>query len=160
MRIGVISDTHIPDRYERLPVVVLKELSRVDLILHAGDFTSLEYYEELRSIKPFRGVLGNLDATELRPHLKEKETFTINKFKIGLMHGFGRPDSVLENIQKSFDESYDFIIFGHTHNAFHEKIGKTVFFNPGSPTDKIFAAVNSFGILEIEETIKAKIIKL
>jgi putative phosphoesterase len=160
MKIVCISDTHISDRYEALPPVLLKELSRVDLIIHAGDFTSLEFYEKLKTIKPLRAALGNLDALELRAHLKEKETFTVNKFKVGIMHGFGRPDSVLENVKKSFDQSYDLIVFGHTHNTLNEKIGKTIFLNPGSPTDKIFSACNSYALIEIEDTINVKIIKI
>jgi len=160
MKIACISDTHISDRYEALVPALLKELSKADLIIHAGDFTSLEFYEELKSIKPLRAALGNLDAIELRSHLKEKETFTINKFKIGIMHGFGRPDSVLENVKKSFDQSYDLIIFGHTHNALNEKIGKTIFLNPGSPTDKIFSSCNSYALIEIEDTINVKLVKI
>jgi putative phosphoesterase len=160
MRICVISDTHIRDRYEEVPEDLSRELGNTDLIIHAGDFSSLEYYEELRSIKPLKAALGNLDAAELRPLLKEREVFTIEKFKVGIMHGFGRPESVLENVRKSFDDSFSLVIFGHTHNSFNEKIGKTIYFNPGSPTDKIFAIANSYGLIEIEKTINAKIVKL
>lgn len=160
MKIACLSDTHVSDRYETLAPSLLKELSKVDLIVHAGDFTSLEFYEKLKTIKPLRAALGNLDAMELRSHLKEKETFLINKFKIGIMHGFGRPDNVLENVRKSFDKSYDLIIFGHTHNALNEKIGKTIFLNPGSPTDKIFSSYNSYALVEIEDTINIKLVKI
>jgi len=160
MRICVLSDTHIPDRYEGLPEALLKELKKADLIIHAGDFTSLEYYEYLRSMKPLKAVLGNLDSAELRSVLKEREVFTIEKFKIGLTHGFGRAENVPENISKSFNGSFDLVIFGHTHNPYNEKGDKTTYFNPGSPTDKIFAAKNSFGIIEIDKTIEPKIVYL
>lgn len=160
MRVVVLSDTHIPDRYETLPNGLLKELKTCDLIIHAGDFTSLEYYDILRSIKPLRAVLGNLDDPELRSLLKEKEVFTLEKFKIGLIHGFGSAGSVVENVKKSLDSACDLVIFGHTHHPFNEKMGKTVYFNPGSPTDKIFTTTNSYGIIEIGKTIEAKIITL
>jgi putative phosphoesterase len=160
MRLGVLSDTHIPDRSETLPAAVIRELKTVDLIIHAGDFTSREYYEELKKFKPLKAVLGNLDAAELSEDLPVTETFTVADYKIGIMHGFGRPEGVLDIVKKNFDNTFDLVIFGHTHQAFCEKIGKTVFFNPGSPTDKIFAAFNSFGIIELDAFLTPKIIKI
>ena len=36
-----------------------------------------------------------------------------------------------------------------------------LFFNPGSPTDKVFAAYNSYGILEInDKKVEGKIVKI
>jgi len=160
MRLGVIADTHIPDRYDELPAAVLKEFKKVDLIIHAGDFTSVEYYKKLKNLKPLKAVLGNLDSALLRDYLKEKETFKLSKYKIGLMHGFGRAEGVFDLIKKSFDKTYDLVIFGHTHQPLCEKVGKTVFFNPGSPTDKIFTHVNSYGIIELNSEIDARIVKL
>ena len=37
MRIGVISDTHIPVRAKHLPAALFCLFENVDLILHAGD---------------------------------------------------------------------------------------------------------------------------
>lgn len=160
MKLGVLSDTHIPDSFNALPRSVTRELKKVDLIIHAGDFTSREYYEELKKFKPLKAVLGNLDTAELRKYLNVSETFTLATYKIGIVHGSGHPKGVLDIVKKTFDNTFDLIIFGHTHQAFCEKIGKTLFFNPGSPTDKIFAAFNSFGIIELNDTINPKIIKL
>ncbi|MFH0877305.1 MAG: metallophosphoesterase family protein [Candidatus Omnitrophota bacterium] len=160
MRLVVISDTHIPDRYEEIPPAVLKDIKKADLLIHAGDFTSLDFFQRLQALKPIKAVLGNLDNPELQPSLKEREVFTLGKYKIGLMHGFGKPEVVLEHVHRCFDESYHLVIFGHTHNALCKTIGKTIFFNPGSPTDKIFAAKNSYGIIELNDTIESKIIVL
>jgi putative phosphoesterase len=160
MRLVAIADTHIPDRCLDVPDALFKELQRADLIVHAGDFTSAEYFKYLRSLKPLKAALGNLDVPGLREFLKEKEVFTIQKFKIGVMHGFGSAENVLLNIRKSFDDSFDLVIFGHTHNSYNEKIGKTIFFNPGSPTDKVFASHNSYGIIEIQDTIETAIVRL
>ncbi len=160
MRLVAIADTHIPDRCKEIPAAVLKEIKKADMIVHAGDFTSVEYFNYLRSIKPLKACRGNLDAPDLQSLLKEKEVFTIQNFRIGIMHGFGNAENVLLNIRRSFDDTFDLVIFGHTHNGFNEKIGKTIFFNPGSPTDKIFATCNSYGIIDINETIETTIIKL
>ncbi|MFH1690947.1 MAG: metallophosphoesterase [Candidatus Omnitrophota bacterium] len=160
MKIIVLSDTHIPDKGDDLPTVVMKECMEADMIIHAGDFTSLEFYNKLKKIKPLKAVLGNMDCCPLRDILKDKETFEIQKYKIGLMHGFGAPNNILDNVQKSFNENFDLIIFGHSHAAISKKRGKTLFFNPGSCTDKIFTDYNSFGIIEINKSIKAHIVKL
>ena len=160
MRILVISDTHIPDRYEKLPAAVLKEFKKADLVLHAGDFTSVEFYHELKSQKPLKAVLGNLDSSELRNFVKDKESFTLQKYKIGIIHGWGRAEGVLDLVKKTFDNTYSLVIFGHTHQPLIEKIGKTTYLNPGSPTDKIFASINSYAVVEIDKTLKAEIFKI
>ncbi|MFP4199024.1 MAG: metallophosphoesterase family protein, partial [Halanaerobium sp.] len=36
MKIGVISDTHLPNAAQDFPGELLKELKKVDLIIHAG----------------------------------------------------------------------------------------------------------------------------
>lgn len=161
MRIIVISDTHIPDRYPQLPARVENDMKNADLIVHAGDFTSLEFYEWLGSFgKKIKAVSGNMDNRDLASRLDEKLIFHAGKFKIGLMHGFGKPDVLLANVKRSFDSSLDLVIFGHSHNAFNEKIGKTIFFNPGSPTDKIFSSCNSYGKIDINDTVKAEIMRI
>ena len=40
MLIGVISDTHIPDRSLKIPKAVFNVFYGVDMILHAGDLIS------------------------------------------------------------------------------------------------------------------------
>lgn len=161
MRLCVLSDTHIPDRYEGLPAILTKEIQEADMVIHAGDFTSIECYELIRSLNSnLKAVLGNIDAHALAAILKDKEVFTVEKFKVGVMHGFGKPESILDNVKKTFRDTCDLVIYGHAHEPFCEKIGKTLFFNPGSPTDKIFATTNAFGIITIDTKIDAKIIRL
>lgn len=162
MRLIVLADTHIPDRGEDLPPSIIKECMKADLIIHAGDFTSLDFYNQLKKIKPLKAVYGNMDCCSVRDLLKEKEVFKIEGRKIGLIHGYGAAACVLENIEKIFNNTFDLVIFGHTHTPVNKKKGETCFFNPGSPTDKIFADYNSFGIIEIDKQkqIKTHIEKL
>ena len=61
MKIGLISDTHIPDRLSLLPENVIKAFEGVDLILHAGDVTDYEVIEKLEKIAPVLAVEGNMD---------------------------------------------------------------------------------------------------
>jgi len=162
IKIGVISDTHIPDRAKELPSSIREVFKGVDMIIHAGDFVDLSVLEELQSLcKCVKGVWGNMDPPEVRSKLPEKEIFKIGKHTIGLIHGQGAPAMLLEFVTEKFKkDNVDVIIFGHAHTPFNEVKDGILFFNPGSATDRIFAPFNSFGIIEINDTIDAKIVKI
>ncbi|MBU1869711.1 MAG: metallophosphoesterase [Candidatus Omnitrophica bacterium] len=162
MKIGVISDTHIPDGAEVIPEKIINEFKKVDMIIHAGDLVDLKVLEQLKNLcKDVRAVWGNMDPQTVRKYLPEKQIIEVGKHRIGLMHGYGAPVNLIEILTKSFkNDKVDVIIFGHSHAPVNEKKQDILFFNPGSATDKIFAKFNSFGILEINDGITAKIIKI
>ena len=159
MRIGVLSDTHIPRTADRIPKRVCDDLAKVDLILHAGDLTEKEVLDRLNNIAPTRAVLGNMDDNELKNLLPRKAIIEAGKFRIGLIHGFGPPFGLMDRVRKEFGK-VDAIVFGHSHSPVNEVRNGVLFFNPGSPTDRIFARQSSYGILEINETIKGEIVRL
>ena len=163
MRIGVISDTHIPERARRLPEKVLQEFKKVDLILHAGDLVELKVLDDLRlSCSQLKAVYGNMDPLEVRGVLAEKEIIKINGYRIGLVHGFGPPARIIESVSSLFkDDAVEAIVFGHSHAPVNEIREGIFYFNPGSPTDRIFAAYNSFGILKLEkDKVEGRIIRI
>ncbi|MCM8800812.1 MAG: metallophosphoesterase [Candidatus Omnitrophica bacterium] len=162
MKIGVIGDTHIPDRAGRIPLEVLEAFKTVDMIIHTGDLVALDVLEQLKTICPnVKAVWGNMDSFEVRSKLPEKEIVKIGKYKIGIMHGFGHPDNLIMLMHKEFKkDKVDLIIFGHSHRPYNKKIDNILYFNPGSVTDTIFAPFNSFGIIEINDKIEARIIKI
>lgn len=161
MRIGVLSDTHIPLNAKKLPDELIKGLKGVDLIIHAGDIIELSVLDELKRIAPVEAVAGNMDPRSVSRALPEKKILELGGFKIGVMHGSGPPYGLIDHIRRRFEgEKLDCIIYGHAHKASIEHIGRTIFFNPGSPTDKVMAPYNSYGILEITDKITPKIIKL
>lgn len=163
MRIGIIADTHIPDRAECLPEKILEDFKKVSLILHAGDLIELKVLEDLHRVCPrVVAVYGNMDPQEVRKSLPEKEIIEINNKKIGLIHGWGPPNKLVDLVTKIFEnDRVEVIIFGHSHYPINETKKGVLFFNPGSPTDKIFSPFNSYGILEIvNNKIESKIIKL
>ncbi len=163
MKIGVISDTHIPERASHIPQGILEEFAKMDLLLHAGDLVELQVLEGLRKIcSRVVAVRGNMDSREVKDILPEKEIIKINGKKIGLIHGFGHPNKLIESVSAVFqNEAVDVIVFGHSHTPVNETRAGILYFNPGSPTDKIFSPFNSYGILEIkEEKVEGKIIRL
>jgi len=157
MKIGVISDTHLPNAGADLPEKLLKELRKVDLIVHAGDHCEERYLNQLKSIKEVKTVAGNRDSYSLKNKLKDKLTFEVKGKKISIIHGHQfRGKNILQGLNYTFVDS-DIIVFGHTHRPFNEKVSDKLFFNPGSPTDKRLEKNYTFGIIEIEEEIKAEI---
>ena len=51
-RIGLVSDTHMPDRCDALPPALFATLRGVDLLLHAGDVGELWVLDQLSAIAP------------------------------------------------------------------------------------------------------------
>jgi len=162
VKIIVISDTHIPERAKGLPGELLEAFKQADMIIHAGDFADLSILEEIKcACKIVKAVAGNMDHDEVKEQLPEKEIIEVGKFRIGVMHGWGAPANLLQLLEESFkNDKVDLVIFGHSHKAFNEKRGDILYFNPGSPTDQIFSPFNSYGIIEINDKIEARIIKI
>ncbi len=162
MKIGVLSDTHIPDRAADIPEEILESFKSVDMVIHAGDLVELGVLERLKNVcKEVKAVWGNMDPDNVRSKLPEKELLRIGKYKIGITHGSGHPDYLVDCVNGIFKkEKVDLVIFGHSHSGLNRKIGNVLYFNPGTATDKIFSAYNSYGIIEINDKIEAEIIKI
>ncbi|MBY9010718.1 MAG: metallophosphoesterase [Candidatus Lokiarchaeota archaeon] len=170
--IGLLSDTHIPQRTDNLPDVVLDDFKKrnVDYVFHMGDFTSFEVYEKL--IETFGrdkvvAVRGNMDYdSNLKQTLPEKLEFTIYDFKVLMLHGMGGPNIIIKRLIKKLDllnSDYDLVIFGHTHRPVNEVSNGILFFNPGTttPIDNKFTVISSYGYLKItKDAIKPEIVSL
>jgi putative phosphoesterase len=158
MKIGVVSDTHS----YTIPQQLLDDFKRVDLIIHAGDFCTMKDLKIFKKIQIVRAVFGNMDGLELRQVLPEREVFEAGGITVGLCHGHGSPQHVLEHVRKEFKkEKPDIVIFGHSHQPMNETIDHVLYFNPGSPTDVVRAPYCSYGILEISNgKVSGKIIKV
>lgn len=163
MRIGVIADTHIPDRAQSIPEQILRDFKNTDMIIHAGDLVELNVLDKLRAICPdVKAVWGNMDSYEVREKLSEKEIIELPECRIGVMHGFGAPRMLIDLVRYSFkNNGVNIIIFGHSHIATSERKKDILYFNPGSPTDTIFSPYNSYGIIEINgKAIEARIVRI
>ena len=161
LKIGVISDTHIVNKSEHLPRIILDVFKQVDLVVHAGDMVDLQVIDDLKSVCPkVVAVAGNMDQEAVRKKYPVKIVFEILGYKVGLMHGCGTALNLVELLKDSFKtDDPDIIIFGHSHKPMNEFIGKTLFFNPGSATD-LTSECNSYGIIELSKEINARIIKI
>ena len=164
MKIGLISDTHVPEQLPELPFELLDSLSTVDMILHAGDLVSLEVVSVLDEIAETVAVHGNVDEPEVIERLPRKQVFALEGHQIGLIHG-NRPAEV-ELAYLKPDGSYDFpemesfyqylagelpeadiIIFGHFHIPVVRRWEDRLLVNPGSVAPH--RGRQTFGLLEL-----------
>jgi putative phosphoesterase len=159
VKVGVISDTHIPAIAPSLPPAVFEIFKGVDLILHAGDIVELSVLDELSAIARVEAVAGNMDGSEVRLRLPAKKIIPLERYSVGLIHGKYKIDIQKEMIIKEF-ERVDLIVYGHSHTPFWGKVGGIHFLNPGSPTDKRHAPYNSVALLHIGDELKAEIIRI
>lgn len=133
MLIGLISDTHIPHRAKILPQNVIDAFSDVDLILHAGDLTSLRVIEELEQLAPVMAVQGNMDRAN-GIDLPKAKIIEVEDLKIGVIHGevYPRADSD-QLLYLAKELGADILVSGHSHQPKIEQRDGVLLLNPGSP---------------------------
>ncbi|OPX59921.1 MAG: Phosphodiesterase [Methanobacterium sp. PtaB.Bin024] len=160
MLIGVISDTHIPERAESIPEIVFEVFQDVDLILHAGDLVSLSVKKQLESMKPTVCVQGNMDRY-IGLKLPQRKKLDLEGIKIGLTHGEVYPRGDTQQLRYiGLEMDVEVLITGHTHWSFIKELPDMLLLNPGSPTVPRLSDP-SVMIIEIEDgQLDAKIVKI
>ena len=155
----MLADTHSLS----LPAPLIERFKSVDLIIHAGDICDIKTLKMLKKLAPTKAVQGNMDEPAVKKELPLKEIIVCDNLKIGVTHGHvGGDREALKNAMSSFkNDKMDVVIFGHSHQALKEQVGRTLYFNPGSPNDTIRAKFLSYGLIDIEAgKIKAEIVKI
>ena len=114
--VAVISDTHLPRGARRLPELCLERLRPADLILHAGDLTSVALLEELEALgPPVEAVLGNVDEPALRALLPEERIVEVAGVRIGMRHVPDREERLLARIIEQHPEFADALMNAKSH---------------------------------------------
>jgi uncharacterized protein len=148
--LGIIGDTHVPDRARSLHPGVLPLFSRagVTAILHAGDISGPGVLAELGQVAPVYAVRGNRDILWLR-ELPLERRLIFEGVTIGLSHGHGgwrrylrdKPHHLLfsykhewlvPRLVKIFPD-VQVIVFGHGHLPLNQWMNGQLLFNPGFP---------------------------
>jgi putative phosphoesterase len=177
MRIGLISDTHIPEACEHLPARVFEVFRGVDLVMHAGDVYVNRVLDELAEIAPVIAALGNGDEGldghqfKLEPdqRVRTAHLIEVEKLRIGLAHALPTPDETSEEVfanamQAHFGGPVDVLVLGHSHLEGVARFGPTLVVNPGSATlpRNLVGVPGTVGILEIapDGGLSVEIIKL
>jgi putative phosphoesterase len=152
MLIAVVSDTHMPRGARRLPDAFVERIRAADLLLHAGDFMTLQVLRELERIgPPLVGVHGNVDSAELRRLLPAERVVAVEDARIAMVHDAGPSGGRLERLRARYGEVADAVVFGHSHLPLHERTDDGFqIFNPGSPTERRRAPAHTMGLATVE----------
>ena len=185
MKLGIISDTHIPGGAAEVPAQVIKAFKGVDLILHAGNIYTSDVLDWLEEIAPVKAV-GSMDGDRREhplgfnmegngdPRIGKQQILTIEGHTIGLvnnleMRGMSdevkpgfiesqtfRHKSLTEMVHEFFGQPVDIVVFGRTHHSMIEEHDNILFLNPGSPTlPKNLIRLGSVAILDLTSKTKS-----
>lgn len=136
-RLLLLADTHVPARARRLSPAVWDAVDEADLVVHAGDWVSVDLLDELESrAARLIGVCGNNDGEALRQRLPEVARATIEGVRIAVVHETGSATSREARCEASYPDT-DLLVFGHSHIPWDTTTpGGLRLLNPGSPTDR------------------------
>lgn len=143
-RIGLISDTHLPDRWRVLPPAVFDLLAGVDVLLHAGDVGELRVLDELSRIAPVIAVHGNDETDEAQAALPYLQTVVIAGQRLVLTHSH-YPDRAAEMASRTnpwqpkwerlagiaHEHGAEILVFGHWHIPICQQQDGVLLINPG-----------------------------
>lgn len=127
--IGLISDTHMPQRWAQMPTAVSQVFAAVDMISHAGDVGELWVLDELSRIAPVVAVHGNDDTEDAQRELPYQQIVTIQQQRLLIWHSHypNRVDELhsrrsgdlrqglLRNIARARSAGVRLVHFGHWH---------------------------------------------
>ena len=161
MRVGLVSDTHVPVAAKGVPPEVAEVFRGVDLILHAGDIYDMSVLDEIERIAPVLAALGDDDSYGLLKdeRVKEKHELKLDGHTVWLVHE--RPFfSRFSRLQQA--PRPDIIVHGHTHTAEVWQDSDTLVVGSGSPTFLNYRrGLGTVAILELgPEGPEASIVKL
>lgn len=161
MRIGVLGDTHRTSRSQRpLPTILMQSLAECDLIFHTGDVNARWVLDELSMLASVRAVSGNNDESDLLRDLALEHFFDVGGLTIGLMHGHHPRLTARQYTYDRLRGVVDCAVYGHSHRPEIVERDGLLMVNPGSPTQRRYAPHATCVILDVGETIDARLITL
>lgn len=143
MKIGLISDTHGLLRPE-----VFDHFQGVAHIVHAGDIGPYELVVELETIAPVVAVFGNTDGFDVRQRLPAMAQLEVDGRRIVVTHGHELGAPTPARLVGAYPHA-DIIVYGHTHRALVEHVGRTLVINPGGAGAPRFSLRPSIALLTL-----------
>jgi putative phosphoesterase len=121
LNLGVIADTHIPDRARDLPTeaITVFEEAEVAAILHAGDISLPRVLTQLEEVAPVYAVRGNRDIFGFK-NLPRHRRLTFEEVSIGMTHGHGTWGEYIR-------EKFKYLLYGPTKFSYFEEIALRIF---------------------------------
>jgi putative phosphoesterase len=150
MEVAIISDTHLPRGKRAIPGACIERLRAADLIVHAGDLSTLAVLHELEAINTVAAVHGNADDEEVRAALPADRVLELEGARLAVVHNGGPAAKRVERLRVRFPDA-DAVVFGHSHIPLHEERDGFQIFNPGSATDRRRQPHHTMGIARVSD---------
>lgn len=124
--------------------------AEVELILHAGDLSTLAAIQQLEAYAPVVAVQGNVETPETVAALPIKREIVVGGCEIGLVHILGSRADYAHNARREFPTAR-VVIFGHSHQPYLRNEDGLMLLNPGSATDRSREPRCTVALLTIED---------
>jgi uncharacterized protein len=150
VQLAIVADTHLPRGKRLLPQACVQRLRAADLILHAGDLSTVDVLRMFEALgPPVAAVNGNVDAPELRALLPATRIVEADGARIAMVHDAGPAKGRLARMRRRFPDA-DAVVFGHSHIPLYERADDGFqIFNPGSPTDRRRQPWHTMGLARV-----------
>lgn len=165
MRIGLLSDTHLPNERRYLWDEVRTAFAGVDLILHSGDIVHPMVLDWLAEIAPVLAAEGNNDMGWADPRMKRVQWLDADGWRLAMVHNMEPEERPIGDLLKQYlkNERADIIVTGHTHFERLDYREGILQLNPGSPTlPHLYSfRLGTVGILDLTSgRMEASIVRL
>ncbi|HTE83632.1 MAG TPA: metallophosphoesterase family protein [Dehalococcoidia bacterium] len=136
MRIGLISDTHMPFAGRALWDEVDEAFFGVELILHAGDIVHPVVLDRLDQIAPVLAARGNNDYGIDDARILDQQVLDLHDRRLVMLHDMEPEDRPIDYLRRAYlrDHHADIIVTGHTHFERLTYRDGVLQINPGSAT--------------------------
>jgi putative phosphoesterase len=165
MRIGLLTDTHLPSAIRHLWDEVKDAFAGVDLILHGGDIVSPRVLDWLEDIAPTLAARGNNDGGWEDRRMQDLQVLELEGWRVVLIHDMEPEDRPIAFLTDFYlkGERADVIITGHTHFERVDYRDGVLQINTGSPTHPHLwsTRLGTVGLLDLAPgKITARVVKL
>ena len=126
------------------------EKAGVELILHAGDLSTLAVIRQLEAYAPVVAVQGNVEQSDAVAALPIKRELMVGGCTLGLVHILGERKHYARNGRREFPDAR-IVVFGHSHIPFVQDSNGLLLLNPGSATDRRGQPHCTVALLTIED---------
>lgn len=165
MRIGLVTDTHLPSTIRDLWDEVRVAFAGADLILHGGDIVSPRVLDWLEAIAPTLAARGNNDSGWDDPRVEDVQRLHLEGWRIAMVHDMEPEERPIADLTQQYlhGEPADIIITGHTHFERLDYREGVLQINSGSATHPHLwsTRLGTVGVLDIAPgSITAHILRL
>jgi putative phosphoesterase len=165
VRVGIVSDTHMPGSLHTLWDEIGTQFAGVDLILHAGDIVLPMVLDQLEAIAPVLAARGNNDPGWEDHRVADVQWLDIEGFRIAMVHDMEPEDEPIDVLRTKYlgGEAADVMVSGHTHFERLAWRDDVLQVNPGSTVHPHLWSTRpgTVAILQLEpRSLRAHVVRL